>query len=101
MNENQKVFFSFRTEPVLIVWSKIELTNLMIKIDGKPYIGQSDSDKKTFRFVLPKPDKACDCLADVYVSNNLVKEGLFFRLEREGMQKSAGFNSKMGGFGKK
>lgn len=101
MNENQKVFFSFRTEPVLIIWSKIELTNLMIMINGKPYIGQSDADKKTFRFVLPKPDKACDCLADIYVSNNLVKKGLSFRLEREGMQKSAGFNSKMGGFGKK
>ena len=101
MNENQKVFFSFRTDPILIIWSKIELKGLMIKIGGKPYIGQPDSDKKTFRFVLPKPDKACDCFAEVYVSNNLVKKDLSFRLEREGMQKSTGFNSKMGGFNKK
>ena len=103
MNENQKVYFSYKTDPILIVWSKTELTNMMIKINDIPYIGKPNADKKTFCFTLPKPDKAKDCLADIYVSNNCVKKHVSFRLEREGMQKnsSIGLGGKMGGFSKK
>lgn len=103
LNDHQKVYFSYKTDPVLIIWSKTELSNMMIKIEGVPYIGQPDKDKKTFRFNLQKPDKAKDCLGDIYVSNNLVKEQISFRLEREGMQKntSLGFGGKIGGFDKK
>ena len=103
MNDRQKVYFSYKTDPVLVIWSKTELYNMMIKIDGIPYIGEPDIDKKTFRFVLPKPDKARECFADIYVSNNLVKERISFRLEREGLQKntSLGLGSKIGGSDKK
>ncbi len=103
MNENHKVYFSYKTEPILVIWSKTELSNMMIKINGVPYIGKPDADKKAFSFILPKPDKAIDCLADIYVSSNCVKKGISFRLEREGMQKnnSMGLGGKMGGFGKK
>lgn len=102
MNEHEKVYFSYKTEPILVIWSKNELTNMMIKIDGVPYIGKSDSDKKTFSFILPKPDKARECIADIYVSGNSVKKGVSFILEREGMQKnnSMGLSGKLGGFGK-
>lgn len=103
MNENQKVYFSYKTDPVLVIWSKTELTNMMIKIDGVSYIGKPDADKKKFSFSLIKPDKAKDCMADIYVSSNCVKKGISFKLEREGVQKnnSMGFGGKMGGFGKK
>lgn len=103
MNENQKVYFSYKTEPILVIWSKTELTNMMITIDGVPYTGKSNTDKKTFCFTLPKPDKAKNCLADIYVSNNCVKKHVSFRLEREGMQKnsSIGLGGKTGGFSKK
>ena len=103
MNDHQKVYFSYKTIPVLVIWSKTELSNMMIKINGAPYIGKPDADKKTFRFELPKPEKACDCLADIYVFNNLVKEHVPFRMEREGLQKnsSMGLSGKMGGFEKK
>ncbi len=103
MNENHKVYFSYKTEPILVIWSKTEVSNMTIKIHGVPYVGKPDADKKTFSFTLPKPDKARDCLADIYVSSNCVKKGITFRLEREGMQKnnSMGLGGKMGGFGKK
>ena len=66
-------------------------------------ISKSNTDKKTFCFTLPKPDKAKNCLADIYVSNNCVKKHVSFRLEREGMQKnsSIGLGGKTGGFSKK
>lgn len=103
MNENHKVYFSYKTEPILVIWSKTELSNMMIKINGMSYIGKPEADKKTFNFILPKPDKAIDCLADIYVSSNCVKKGISFQLEREGMQKnnSMGLGVKMGGIGKK
>ena len=104
MNPNKKVFFSYKTNPILVIWSKNELSNMVITVNGTPYIGKPEADKKTFSFELPKPDKACDCTACIYVSSNLVKENIQFRLEREGMQKnsSLGFGgTKMGGFEKK
>ena len=103
MNENQKVYFSYKTDPVLVIWSKTELTNMMIKFDGVSYVGKPDADKKTFSFLLPKPDKARDCMVDIYVSSNPVKKSIPFRLEREGVQRnnSMGFGGKMGGFTKK
>jgi len=103
MNENNKVVFSYKTAPVLVIWSKNEIRNLSIKVDGKPYTGVSDEDKKTFRFYLDRPESACDCIAEIYVSNNLVKTNVKFRLEREGFQKSSGLgfgNIKIGGFDK-
>jgi len=104
MNPNKKVFFSYKTNPILVIWSKNELPNMVITVNGTPYIGKPEADKKTFSFELPKPDKACDCTACIYVSSNLVKENIQFRLEREGMQKnsSLGFGgTEMGGFEKK
>ncbi len=103
MNDHQKVYFGYKTEPVLVIWSKTELKNMMIKIDGIPYVGKPDADKKTFSFTLSKPDKACDCLADIYVSNNLVKENIPFRMESKGMQKNSTMDlgGKLGGFGKR
>ena len=100
LNENQKVYFSYKTNPVLVIWSKTELTNMMIKIDGVSYIGKPDADKKTYSFSIVKPDKAKDCKVDIYVSGNCVKRGIPFRLEREGVQKNNSMGL-MGGFGKK
>lgn len=91
MNDDNKVMFSYKTQPTLIIWSKNELSNLSVKVNGKFYVGKPDADKKTFRFELDKPDKACDCSADMYVSSNSVKLGIKFRLEREGVQKSQKF----------
>lgn len=91
MNNDNKVMFSYKTQPILIIWSKNELSNLSVKINGKFYDGKSDADKKTFRFALDKPDRACDCSADIYVSGNLVKSGMKFMMEREGVQKSQKF----------
>ena len=103
MNDDNKVMFSYRTQPVLIIWSKNELSNLSVKVNGKMYVGYPDSDKKTFRFELDRPEKTCDCSADIYVSCNCVKQGLEFKLEREGVQKSQkfGFGSTMFGGSKK
>ena len=104
MNEDNKVMFSYKTAPVLIIWSKNEISNLSVKIDGKPYTGIQDADKKTFKFLIDKPEHACDCCADIYVSNNLVKSGVSFRIEREGVQKNSGIafgNMNLGGFKKK
>lgn len=91
MNYENKVLFSYKTQPVLVIWSKNELTNLSIKANGKMYVGKPDADKKTFRFSLDKPEKACDCSADIYVSSNCVKQNVKFKLEREGVQKSQKF----------
>lgn len=91
MNNDNKVIFSYKTQPILIIWSKNELTNLSVKVNGKFYVGKPDADKKTFRFELDKPDRVCDCSADMYVSSNLVKSGVKFKLEREGVQKSQKF----------
>lgn len=91
MNNDNKVMFSYRTQPILIIWSKNELSNLSVKVNGKFYVGKPDGDSKTFRFELDKPDNACDCSADMYVSSNLVMSGIKFMLEREGVQKSQKF----------
>ncbi len=91
MNENNTVMFSYKTPPTLVIWSKSELDNLSVKIRDKMYVGKPDADGKTFRIELDKPDKACDCTADIYVSNNCVKPGIRFRIEREGVQKSNQF----------
>ena len=91
MNDGHKVIFSYKTQPVLVIWSKNELNNLSVKVNGKMYVGKQDVDKKTFRFELDKPEKACDCSADIYVSSNCVKRGVKFKLEREGVQKSQKF----------
>lgn len=91
MNGDNKVMFSYKTQPVLIIWSKNKLSNISVKVNGKMYVGKPDADKKTFRFELDKPEKACDCSADIYVSSNCVKQGLKFKLEREGVQKSQRF----------
>lgn len=91
MNDGNRVMFSYKTQPVLVIWSKNELSNLSVKLNGKMYVGKPDADKKTFRFDLEKPEKACDCSADIYVSSNCVKQGVKFKLEREGVQKSQKF----------
>lgn len=91
MNRDNKVMFSYKTQPILIIWSKNELSNLSVKVNGKFYVGKPDADRKTFRFELDMPDKACNCSADMYVSSNLVKLGVKFMLEREGVQKSQKF----------
>lgn len=91
MNDDNKVVFSYKTQPVLVIWSKNELSNLSVKVNGKMYVGKPDIDKKTFRFELEKPEKACDCSADIYVSSNCVKQGVKFKLEREGVRKSQKF----------
>ena len=91
LNADNKVIFSYKTQPILVIWSKNELSNLSIKVNGKLYTGNPNADKKTFRFELDKPDKACDCSADLFVSSNPVKLGMKFRMEREGMQKSEKF----------
>lgn len=91
MNDENKVMFSYKTQPVLVIWSKNELSYLSVKVNGKMYTGKPDADMKTFRFELDKPEKACDCSADIFVSNNCVKPGIKFKLEREGVQKSQKF----------
>ena len=91
VNADNKVMFSYKTQPVLIIWSKNELNNVSIKVNGKMYVGKPDADKKTFRFDLDKPEKACDCSADIFVSSNCVKQDVKFKLEREGVQKSQKF----------
>lgn len=91
MNPDSKVLFSYRTQPILIIWCKNEVSNLTLKLNGKMYNGLADADKKTFRFILDKPEKSCDCIAELYVSSNLVKSDIRFTLEREGVQKTSGF----------
>ena len=103
MNDDRKVTFSYKTEPVLVVWSKNEISNLSIKVNGKFYTGVAETDKKTFKFQLDKPERACDCVADIYVSGNPVKANIVFRFEREGLQRAKGLtldNMLSGGFGK-
>lgn len=103
INDNHKVMFSYKTDPVLVIWSKNELINLSIKVDGKYYTGVPEADKKTFRFYLDKPERECDCKADIYVSNNLVKANVDFRIEREGLKKLNGMgfgDMKIGGLDK-
>lgn len=91
MNDENKVMFSYKTQPVLVIWSKNELSHLSVKVNGKMYEGKPDADMKTFKFELDKPEKACDCSADIFVSSNCVKPGVKFKLEREGVQKSQRF----------
>jgi hypothetical protein len=87
MNPNKKVFFSYKTNPILVIWSKNELSNMVITVNGTPYIGKPEADKKTFSFELPKPDKACD-LRMYYVSSNLVKENIQFSLSERACKKT-------------
>lgn len=102
MNDERIVKFSFKKEPILIIWSKNEIPNLTLKFNNKLYVGTMDADKKTFRFLLDKPERACDCSAELFVSNNLVDSNILFRLEREGMQKNSGIGfGNMGIGGKK
>lgn len=88
LNTDEKVVFSFRTDPVLVLWSKTELPNMSIKINGKIYRGEPEKDKKTFRFVLDKPESVGKTKIEVFVSNNLISDNLFITFEREGMKKS-------------
>ena len=103
MNDGNKVLFSYKTQPVLVIWSKNELTNLEIRVNGKMYSGKPDEDQKTFRFELDKPEKACESSLEIFVSNNCVKRGVKISFEREGVKKSQGCeldNKMFGGFKK-